>query len=253
MDKSSISIQGVDVWYGEKQALEDVNLEIPEKGITALIGPSGCGKTTLLRSLNRLNDLIPDFSLSGRISIGGRDIYANNDPALVRELRKGIGMVFQQPNPLPDTIIKNLMLPVRENYVMKKADIKEKAVEKLKRIGFYDEVSGRLNKSALSLSGGQQQRLCIARALMLEPEVILFDEPCSSLDPISTYRIEDILQELKQSYTIVIVTHNLEQARRISDRTAFFYIGKLIESGMTDDIFLSPKTKLLSDYITGRM
>ena len=253
MDKSNISILGVDVWYGEKQALEDINLEIPEKGITALIGPSGCGKTTLLRSLNRLNDLIPDFRLSGRISIGGRDIYANNDPALVRDLRKGIGMVFQQPNPLPDTIMKNLMLPIRENYVMKKTEIKEKAVDKLKRIGFYDEISDRLNKSALHLSGGQQQRLCIARALMLEPGILLFDEPCSSLDPVSTYRIEDILQELKQNYTIVIVTHNLEQARRISDRTAFFYLGKLIESGMTNDVFFSPQTRLLSDYITGRM
>jgi len=253
MDKNIISIRGVDVWYGDKQALEDVNLEIPENGITALIGPSGCGKTTLLRSLNRLNDLIPDFRLSGKICIGDKDIYADNAPAFVRGLRKGIGMVFQQPNPLPDTIMKNLMLPIREHYVTNKADNKEKAIEKLKRIGFYDEISDRLNKSALRLSGGQQQRLCIARALMLEPGIILFDEPCSSLDPISTYRIEDILQELKQSYTMVIVTHNLEQARRISDRTAFFYLGKLIESGKTNEVFLSPQTQLLSDYITGRM
>ena len=253
MDKNNVSIQGVDVWYGEKQALEDIRLEIPEKGITALIGPSGCGKTTLLRSLNRLNDLIPGFRLSGRICIGDKDIYSDNDPKFVRGLRKSIGMVFQQPNPLPDTIMKNLMLPLGEHYAITKADNKEKAIEKLIKIGFYDEISDRLNKSALRLSGGQQQRLCIARALMLEPGIILFDEPCSSLDPISTYRIEDILQELKQSYTIVIVTHNLEQARRISDRTAFFYLGKLIESGKTNEVFLSPQTQLLSDYITGRM
>ena len=248
-----ISIKNVNAWYGDKQALEDISLDMPENGITAFIGPSGCGKTTLLRSLNRLNDLIPGFRLSGEISIGGKDIYADNNPASIRELRKSIGMVFQHPNPLPDTILKNLMLPLSEHYHISKAELKEKAIEKLRQIGFYKEVAGRLNKSAIQLSGGQQQRLCIARALMLEPGIILFDEPCSALDPISTMKIEDVLQELKQNYTIVMVTHNLEQARRIADTTAFFYLGKMIESGPTIKLFSVPETELLNNYVTGRI
>jgi len=253
MCKNIISISSLNTWYGEKQALYDICLDIPENSITAFIGPSGCGKTTLLKSLNRLNDLIPDFRLSGEISISGKDIYEDNDPGSVRELRKSIGMVFQHPNPLPDTILKNLMLPLSEHYHLSKTALKSKAVEKLKQIGFYEEVSQRLNKSAILLSGGQQQRLCIARALMLEPKIILFDEPCSALDPISTGKIEDVLQELKQYYSIVMVTHNLEQARRIADTTAFFYLGKLIESGPTIKLFSAPETELLNKYITGRM
>ncbi|MDR0490349.1 MAG: phosphate ABC transporter ATP-binding protein [Oscillospiraceae bacterium] len=253
MTKTIIDIDNVSAWYGGKQALFDISLEIPENSITAFVGPSGCGKTTLLRSLNRLNDLIADFRLSGAVHVGDSDIYANRSKAFVQDLRKGIGMVFQQPNPLPDTVMKNLMLPLKEHYKTSKAELKRKAVDRLKQIGLFDELSDRLNRSALHLSGGQQQRLCIARAMMLEPRIILFDEPCSALDPKSTFRIEDLLQELKQSYTIVMVTHNLEQARRISDRTAFFYLGKLIESGETLKLFSSPETKLLSDYITGRM
>ena len=253
MCKYIVSIKSLNTWYGEKQALENICLDVPENSITAFIGPSGCGKTTLLRSLNRLNDLIPGFRLSGKISISGKDIYADNDPVSVRELRKSIGMVFQHPNPLPDTIIKNLMLPLSEHYHMSKAALRDKAVEKLKQIGFYEEISDKLNKSAILLSGGQQQRLCIARALMLEPGIVLFDEPCSALDPISTSKIEDVLQELKQHYTIVMVTHNLEQARRIADNTAFFYLGKLIESGPTLRLFSAPETELLNNYITGRM
>ena len=253
MCKHIISIKKINAWYSEKQALEDISLDIPENSITALIGPSGCGKTTLLKSLNRLNDLIPGFRLSGEVGVGGKDIYADNNPASVRELRKSIGMVFQHPNPLPGTILKNLMLPLSEHYRMSRAGLKDRAIEKLKQIGFYGEVSDRLNKSALQLSGGQQQRLCIARALMLEPGIILFDEPCSALDPISTGKIEDVLQELKQHYTIVIVTHNLEQARRIADDTAFFYLGKLIESGPTIKLFSTPETDLLGKYITGRI
>ena len=253
MNEQYISLKNVNAWYGDKQVLEDICLDMPENSITAFIGPSGCGKTTLLRSLNRLNDLIPGYRLSGDINIDGKDVYAENDPASIRELRKSIGMVFQNPNPLPDTIMKNLMLPLSEHYRMSKAELRDKAIEKLKRIGFYKEVAERLDKSAIQLSGGQQQRLCIARALMLEPAIILFDEPCSALDPISTIKIEDVLQELKQEYTIVMVTHNLEQARRIADNIAFFYLGKMVESGPAMKLFSMPETELLSNYVTGRM
>ena len=253
MDRTIISAENINVWYGSNQVLFDVNIEVPENSITALIGPSGCGKTTFLRSINRLNDIVPGFKLTGRMALDGCDIYKGNDAASVQSLRRGIGMVFQQPNPLPTTIMKNLVLPIREHHKMTKQEYADAAVDKLKISGLYDEVSERLNKSALRLSGGQQQRLCIARALMLDPAIILFDEPCSALDPISTMRIEDVLQELKTRYTIVMVTHNLEQARRIADKTVFFYLGEIIEAGPTLKLFAKPETELLEKYISGRM
>lgn len=253
MGKTIISAENINVWYGSNQVLFDVSIEVPEDSITALIGPSGCGKTTFLRSINRLNDLVQSFRLMGKMTLDGCDIYENNDAASVQALRKGIGMVFQQPNPLPTTIMKNLILPLKEHHKLKKADYADAAIGKLKLSGLYEEVAERLNKSALRLSGGQQQRLCIARALMLEPQIILFDEPCSALDPISTMRIEDVLQDLKKRYTIVMVTHNLEQARRIADQTIFFYLGEVIEAGPTMKLFSKPETDLLEKYISGRM
>ena len=253
MDKTIINAENINVWYGSNQVLFNVSIEIPENSITALIGPSGCGKTTFLRSINRLNDIVPGFRLSGRMSLEGRDVYEDSSAASVQSLRKGIGMVFQQPNPLPTTILKNLVLPLKEHNKMSKQEYADAAVAKLKLSGLYDEVSERMNKSALRLSGGQQQRLCIARALMLEPRIILFDEPCSALDPISTMRIEEVLQELKEHYTIVMVTHNLEQARRIADKTVFFYLGEIIEAGPTLKLFAKPETDLLEKYISGRM
>lgn len=247
-----ITIENLNAWYGGKQVLHSIELDIPKNSITAFIGPSGCGKTTLLRSLNRLNDLIPSYTVTGCVTVEGRDIYGSNDRKEVQRLRKGIGMVFQQPNPLPTTVMKNMAIPMREHYKMSKEEIQQHALEKLKISNLYDEISDRLHKSALLLSGGQQQRLCIARSLMLEPKIILFDEPCSALDPISSFHIEEVLQELKKSYTIVIVTHNLEQARRIADQTIFFYLGKVIENGPTNKLFSNPETELLSNYITGR-
>jgi phosphate transport system ATP-binding protein len=247
-----LSIQNLSVWYGDKQALFSLSFDIPKNSITAFIGPSGCGKTTMLRSINRLGDLIRGYRLEGRILLDGRDIYEGSSPKTVKALRKGIGMVFQSPNPLPTTIMKNLAFPLKEHYQLSKAEINSRAVDKLKLCGLYDEVEDRLHKSALKLSGGQQQRLCIARALMLEPDIILFDEPCSALDPISTFRIEEVLQALKQRYTIVMVTHNLEQARRIADQTVFFYLGRIIESGLTEKLFFDPETEMLGNYISGR-
>jgi phosphate transport system ATP-binding protein len=248
----ALRIRDVTCTYGGNPAVSRVSLEVPQNSIYAFIGPSGCGKTTLLRSVNRLNDLVKTFKLTGAIEINGENVYENNSPRYVEALRKRIGMIFQQPNPLPTSILKNMYLPLKEHYAAKSEYFYEKAVEKLKTAALYDEVADRIKKTALSLSGGQQQRLCIARALMLEPEIMLFDEPCAALDPIATYKIEDMLNELKKERTIVIVTHNMEQARRVSDYTAFFYKGEMIETGKTEDLFTHPQTELLDRYIRGR-
>jgi len=238
--------------FGDNEVLHNVNINIPRNSIYAFIGPSGCGKTTMLRSINRLNDLVPAFSCSGEIYVDGTNVYDIKEKKELEELRKGIGMIFQQPNPLPQSIFKNMALPVSEHYSISKKHLDELIIEKLKKSAIYDEVKDRLNRSALSLSGGQQQRLCIARALMLSPTVILFDEPCSALDPIATFAIEDLLSELKEEYTIIIVTHNMEQARRISDYTAFFYLGDIVEKGETVKIFSDPESEILNNYISGR-
>ncbi len=234
--------------YGSKPAVADVSFSVPRHRITAIIGPSGCGKSTLLRAFNRMNDFIPDVKMEGRILYLDQDIYGPNvDPV---EIRKCIGMVFQKPNPFPKSIFKNVAWgPSINGY---RGNIQELVEKSLQRAALWDEVSGRLEDSALALSGGQQQRLCIARALAMEPEVILMDEPCSALDPVSTARIEDLMGELKKRYTIVIVTHNMQQAARVSDLTGFFYQGELIEFGPTKQIFTKPQNKQTEDYITGR-
>lgn len=251
-NKTAVSIKDVSCHYGSHTVLDQVNLEIPKNSIYAFIGPSGCGKTTLLRSLNRMNDFVPGFKLTGCVEIGGDDIYADSSPKHVENLRKKVGMIFQQPNPLPTSILKNMYLPVKEHYHGSHDYFYNMAVSKLKLATLYDEVKDRLRKSATFLSGGQQQRLCIARALMLEPQIILFDEPCSALDPISTYKIEELLLDLKENYTIIMVTHNMEQASRISDYTAFFYQGAVVESGTTQQIFSNPREELTQNYLTGR-
>lgn len=247
-----LSIRNVSCFYGNNEAVKNVSLDIPKNSIFSFIGPSGCGKTTLLRSINRMNDLISSFHIEGEILLDGENIYGNNEKEYVRNLRKQIGMIFQQANPLPSSIYKNMVLPMNEHYKADKKILQKKAREKLKNASLYEEVKNRLHKSALSLSGGQQQRLCIARAMMLEPEILLFDEPCSALDPISTYAIEEFLGELKKYCTIIIVTHNMEQASRISDYTAFFYQGEVVEHGDTISMFSNPKTEKLSNYIRGR-
>ena len=249
---TAIKMTEVSCFYGGNAALKNASLDIPKNSIYSFIGPSGCGKTTLLRSINRMNDLIDSFGLKGSIEINGENIYELKTVKRVKELRKNIGMIFQQPNPLPTSVIKNMLMPIREHYYGKSESFREKAIEKLKIAALYEEIKTRLNKTALSLSGGQQQRLCIARALMLEPQIMLFDEPCSALDPIATFRIEEMLRELKKDRTIIIVTHNMEQAQRLSDYTAFFYQGEIIETGKTYDLFTHPKTELLNKYITGK-
>ena len=232
-----MTVNDLCLWYGPSQALKDVSINIPEKSVTALIGPSGCGKSTFLKTLNRMNDLIPGVRVTGQVCYQGQDIFA---PSVdVNQLRKEIGMVFQKPNPFPMSIRNQVQLD----------DLVEQA---LRRAAIWDEVKDRLKKSALGLSGGQQQRLCIARALAVEPQVLLMDEPTSALDPISTSRIEELAIELKDRYTIVIVTHNMQQAARISDRTAFFLLGELVECGDTEQIFAQPQDKRTEDYITGR-
>ncbi|MCL2059646.1 MAG: phosphate ABC transporter ATP-binding protein [Oscillospiraceae bacterium] len=246
-----IEVKNFNAWYAKNQALDNVSFEVPVNSIYAFIGPSGCGKTTMLRSLNRLNDLVGGFKCEGTVKIGGADIYARHDRKFVENLRKSIGMIFQQPNPLPITIMQNMLLPINEHYTASKTRLKEIAVENLTMAAIYDEVADKLDKPALSLSGGQQQRLCIARALILKPGLILFDEPCSALDPISTGKIEALLLELKNDHTIVMVTHNMEQARRVSDYTAFFYNGEIVESGETLRMFSMPETSLLDRYIRG--
>jgi len=238
------------LYYGDFQALRDIDLDIPSREITALIGPSGCGKSTFLRTINRMNDLIQGVKITGEITYHGEDIYAPQVD--VTALRKSIGMVFQKPNPFPMSIYDNISYGPKLHDSLSKADMNDLVERSLRGAALWDEVKDRLKKSALSLSGGQQQRLCIARALSVSPDVLLMDEPTSALDPASTMKIEELMGQLKQDYTVVIVTHNMQQAARISDRTAFFLTGDLVESGKTDDMFTLPKDKRTEDYITGR-
>ena len=245
-----LSVENLCLWYGSHQALKDINIEIPEKSITALIGPSGCGKSTFLKTLDRMNDLIPDVKITGNVRYKGEDIF---DPSVdVSELRRQVGMVFQKPNPFPMSIYDNIAYGPRTHGVKNKAKLDEIVEKSLRGAAIWDEVKDRLKKNALGLSGGQQQRLCIARALAVEPEVLLMDEPTSALDPISTSKIEELAMELKEKYTIVIVTHNMQQAVRISDHTAFFLLGELVEYGETEKLFSQPQDKRTEDYITGR-
>ncbi|WP_237760189.1 phosphate ABC transporter ATP-binding protein PstB [Sporolactobacillus inulinus] len=245
-----LSVEHVNIFYGENHAVKDVTIPIHEKSITALIGPSGCGKSTFLRTINRMNDLIPSARCEGTISYKAVNIL--NPKVDVVQLRKEIGMVFQQPNPFPKSISENIQLPLRFAGVRSKKVLKQVTEDCLKQVGLWDEVKDRLDRSATSLSGGQQQRLCIARALALKPDVILLDEPTSALDPVSSAKIEELLLELKTSYTIVIVTHNMQQAARIADYTAFFYQGELVEFGTTKTLFTTPEKKSTADYISGR-
>lgn len=247
MDK--IAVKDLDLYYGSFQALKSINLNIPQNEITALIGPSGCGKSTLLKSLNRMNDLVEGCRINGSVQIDGEDIYGNMD---INLLRKRVGMVFQKPNPFPMSIYDNIAFGPRTHGVRSKAALDEIVERSLKGAAIWDEVKDRLKKSALGMSGGQQQRLCIARALAVEPEVLLMDEPTSALDPISTAKVEELAASLKKHYTIVIVTHNMQQAVRISDRTAFFLLGELVEFGETEKLFSMPQDKRTEDYITGR-
>lgn len=247
--KDKIKIENLDLYYGDFKALKEVNLLIPEKKITAFIGPSGCGKSTLLKSLNRMNDLVEGVRIEGNILLDGEDIYGDMD---VNLLRKRVGMVFQKPNPFPMSIYDNIAFGPRTHGIKSKSQLDEIVERSLKAAAIWDEVKDRLKKSALGLSGGQQQRLCIARALAVEPEVLLMDEPTSALDPISTSKIEDLVQELKSKYTIVMVTHNMQQATRVSDRTVFFLLGEVVEDNDTETLFSMPRDKRTEDYITGR-
>lgn len=244
-----ITAKNLCLWYGDTQALKSINIAVPEHSITALIGPSGCGKSTFLKTLNRMNDLIPGVKITGDVRYEGKDIFQ----AEVNNLRKEVGMVFQKPNPFPMSIYDNIAYGPRTHGVRSKAQL-DKIVEKsLRGAAIWDEVKDRLNKSALGMSGGQQQRLCIARALAVEPEVLLMDEPTSALDPISTSKVEELALELKDRYTIIIVTHNMQQAARISDKTAFFLLGELVEMGDTERLFSTPVDKRTEDYISGRV
>ena len=249
VSQPQIKIENLNLWYGEKQALKNVSMQIPRNSITALIGPSGCGKSTFIRCLNRMNDLINNCRIEGKVTIEGKEIYRPDVDAV--ELRKNVGMVFQKPNPFPMSIYDNVAYGPRIHGANKK-DLDGIVEQALRSAAIWDEVSDRLKSPALSLSGGQQQRLCIARTLAVKPKTILFDEPTSALDPISTLRIEDLTMELKKDYTIVIVTHNMQQAARISDYTGFFLMGELIEFGQTRQIFQNPGEKSTEDYITGR-
>jgi phosphate transport system ATP-binding protein len=250
METPMIEIEQVNLWYGQKQALKGVNMSIPKHRITAYIGPSGCGKSTLLRCLNRMNDLVDGVRITGSIRIGGSDIH---DPRLdVTDLRKRVGMVFQKSNPFPKSIFENVAYGPRILGVSKRGDLEGMVERSLKSAALWEEVSDRLHESALGLSGGQQQRLCIARAIAVEPDVLLMDEPCSALDPIATAKIEELMLELKASYTIVIVTHNMQQAARVSDYTGFMLLGELVEFGVTKELFTMPKDPKTEAYITGR-
>ena len=245
-----MTVNDLCLWYSQTQALKNVNITIPEKSITALIGPSGCGKSTFLKTLDRMNDLVPGVRITGKVCYQGQDIFA---PSVdVNHLRKEIGMVFQKPNPFPMSIYDNIAYGPRTHGVRNKVKLDDIVEQSLRGAAIWDEVKDRLKKSALGLSGGQQQRLCIARALAVEPQVLLMDEPTSALDPISTSKIEELATELKERYTIIIVTHNMQQAARISDRTAFFLLGELVEYGETEQIFAQPRDKRTEDYITGR-
>jgi phosphate transport system ATP-binding protein len=246
-----VSARQVNVYYGDKHAIKDVSLDIGRNAVIALIGPSGCGKSTFLRSINRMNDTIDSARMTGTITLDGQDIYDKHQDVV--QLRARIGMVFQKPNPFPKSIYENIAYGPRiHGLVANRADLDEVVQTSLQKAGLWEEVKDRLEHSGTSLSGGQQQRLCIARAIAVDPEVILMDEPCSALDPIATARIEDLIDELRQNYTIVIVTHNMQQAARVSQRTAYFHLGDLIEVGSTDQIFTNPSHKLTEDYITGR-
>ena len=247
MDK--FKIENLELYYGSFKALKGINMNIPEKEITAFIGPSGCGKSTLLKCLNRMNDLVEGCKITGNIYLDGEDIFGNMD---VNHLRKRVGMVFQKPNPFPMSIYDNIAYGPRTHGIKNKAQLDEIVETSLRGAAIWNEVKDRLKKSALGMSGGQQQRLCIARALAVEPEVLLMDEPTSALDPISTSKIEDLAEELKEKYTIIMVTHNMQQAARISDKTAFFLLGEAIEFGKTAELFSMPKDKRTDDYITGR-
>ena len=245
-----LSAHDLNLWYGAHQALHNITIDIPEKSITALIGPSGCGKSTFLKTLNRMNDLVGGVKITGEVTYDGENIY---DPSVdVNELRKSIGMVFQKPNPFPMSIYDNIAYGPRTHGIRNKAKLDDIVEKSLRGAAIWDEVKDRLKKNALGLSGGQQQRLCIARALAVEPKVLLMDEPTSALDPISTSKIEDLATQLREQYTIVIVTHNMQQAVRISDTTAFFLLGELVEYGQTEKMFSQPQDKRTEDYITGR-
>lgn len=248
--EAKISARKVNFYYGAKRALNDINIDFSPRRVTSIIGPSGCGKSTFIRLLNRMHELVPGCRVEGEVLLDGLDVFSKAcDPA---ELRKRVGMVFQKPNPFPKSVFENVAYGLQVNGFIEKQVIEEKVVRSLKRAALWDEIKDRLKDSALGLSGGQQQRLCIARCLAVSPEVILFDEPCASLDPISTAKIEELILELKKDYTIVIVTHNMQQAARVSDETAFFLMGDLIETGRTDRIFKAPRDKRTEDYITGR-
>ncbi|MBO5195903.1 MAG: phosphate ABC transporter ATP-binding protein [Clostridia bacterium] len=246
---SKIEIKNMDLYYGEFHAIKNIDMQIPENEITAFIGPSGCGKSTVLKTLNRMNDLIPDCKITGEILLGGENIFGNID---VNLLRRRVGMVFQKPNPFPMSIYDNIAYGPRTHGIRSKQKLDEIVEEALRNAALWDDVKDRLKKSALEMSGGQQQRLCIARALAVKPEVLLMDEPTSALDPISTSKIEELALELKKDYTIVMVTHNMQQAARISDKTAFFLLGEVVEFAPTVDMFSMPKDKRCEDYITGR-
>ena len=248
-EQAKFSVKGLDLYYGDFHALKDVNLDINAKEITAFIEPSGCGKSTFLKTLNRMNDLVEGCKITGDVRLDGENIYSGMD---VSQLRKRVGMVFQKPNPFPMSIYDNIAYGPRTHGIHNKAKLNEIVETSLRQAAIWDEVKDRLNKSALGMSGGQQQRLCIARALAVQPEVILMDEPTSALDPISTSKIEDLVIELKKDYTIIMVTHNMQQATRVSDKTVFFLLGEIIESGDTEKLFSVPTDKRTEDYITGR-
>jgi phosphate transport system ATP-binding protein len=245
-----IKTEKLNLWYGEKQALHDINMEVYPNKVTALIGPSGCGKSTLIRCFNRMNDVIPTCKITGDVIFDGENIY---DPSVdVVSVRKKIGMVFQKPNPFPKSVYENIAYGPRVSGVKDKKELDDIVEKSINNAALWEEVQDRLHESAMGLSGGQQQRLCIARALAIEPEIILMDEPCSALDPIATAKIEDLINTLKQKYTVIIVTHNMQQAARVSDFAAYMYLGKLIEFGKTKQIFENPKEELTENYITGR-
>ena len=250
MDKYNITVRGCDLYYGDFQALKNVNIDIQEHEVTAFIGPSGCGKSTFIKTFNRMNDLVENCRITGEIRIGDQDIYAKDTD--INLLRKNVGMVFQKPNPFPMSIYDNIAFAPRTFGIKKKGELDIIVERSLKQAGLWDEVRDRLRKNAMGLSGGQQQRLCIARALAAEPKILLMDEPTSALDPISTGKIEALVNELKSEYTIVIVTHNMQQATRISDKTAFFLLGEIVEYAKTEDIFSNPQDKRTENYITGR-
>ncbi len=250
LSENILDIKKLNLWYGENHALKDVDMEIKRNAITAFIGPSGCGKSTFLKTLNRMNDLVPGVRIEGQVLLDGIDIYGPKVDTSM--LRKKIGMVFQQPNPFPMSIYDNVAYGPRIHGIKNKAKLDRIVEESLRGAAIFDEVKDRLKKSALGLSGGQQQRLCIARALAVSPEVLLMDEPTSALDPISTLKVEELMEELKKKYTVVVVTHNMQQAARVSDDTAFFLVGEVIEKDSTDNIFSQPKDKRTEDYITGR-